>query len=213
MRENYLSGISARFRELSRSYRQVAYVLLTRPPLSYSRRNNSARLACIRHAASVRPEPGSNSPLKVSWFAQNFLLACLDRKHRSATLSTFLRLKSHLFLHSLFSFQRTNSFVSIISLLARQLLYHTIRFVFLSRTFLNSFFESQSIIDCFFQTSARLPKWQGVSYQILESSATLFIYPFLYKWNKATEPDKIHAALYGYEYLFSNIIHFNLACK
>ncbi|WP_210190630.1 hypothetical protein, partial [Paenibacillus uliginis] len=24
----------------------------------------SARLACIRHAASVRPEPGSNSPLK-----------------------------------------------------------------------------------------------------------------------------------------------------
>ncbi|UIO43325.1 hypothetical protein LOY85_03965, partial [Brevibacillus brevis] len=23
-----------------------------------------ARLACIRHAASVRPEPGSNSPIK-----------------------------------------------------------------------------------------------------------------------------------------------------
>jgi hypothetical protein len=26
----------------------------------------SARLACIRHAASVRPEPGSNSPKKLS---------------------------------------------------------------------------------------------------------------------------------------------------
>ena len=25
----------------------------------------SARLACVRHAASVRPEPGSNSPKKV----------------------------------------------------------------------------------------------------------------------------------------------------
>lgn len=30
----YLSGISSRFRKLSRSYGQVAYVLLTRPPLS-----------------------------------------------------------------------------------------------------------------------------------------------------------------------------------
>ncbi|BDB95526.1 hypothetical protein BSG8_42780 [Bacillus subtilis subsp. natto] len=26
----------------------------------------SARLACIRHAASVRPEPGSNSPINGS---------------------------------------------------------------------------------------------------------------------------------------------------
>ena len=60
-----LSGISRRFRQLSRSYGQVAYVLLTRPPLTLSRRTRSARLACIRHAASVRPEPGSNSPLRV----------------------------------------------------------------------------------------------------------------------------------------------------
>ena len=40
-------------------------MLLTRPPLVISARSfaiNSARLACIRHAASVRPEPGSNSP-------------------------------------------------------------------------------------------------------------------------------------------------------
>ena len=45
--------------------RQVLYVLLTRSPLSFSgasTRKNFARLACIRHAASVRPEPGSNSP-------------------------------------------------------------------------------------------------------------------------------------------------------
>ena len=33
MRIRKLSGISSRFRELSRSYRQVAHVLLTRPPL------------------------------------------------------------------------------------------------------------------------------------------------------------------------------------
>ena len=42
--------------------RQVAHVLLTRPPLASSPEGDSlARLACVRHAASVRPEPGSNS--------------------------------------------------------------------------------------------------------------------------------------------------------
>jgi hypothetical protein len=35
-------------------------VLLTRPPLAA--RGQPVRLACIRRAASVRPEPGSNSP-------------------------------------------------------------------------------------------------------------------------------------------------------
>ena len=39
-------------------------MLLTRSPLVYSRRSLTARLACVKHAASVRPEPGSNSPLK-----------------------------------------------------------------------------------------------------------------------------------------------------
>jgi hypothetical protein len=39
-------------------------VLLTRSPLVYPRRGLTARLACVKHAASVRPEPGSNSPLK-----------------------------------------------------------------------------------------------------------------------------------------------------
>ena len=62
-------GISVRFQTLSPSERQVAHVLLTRPPLSLlsiSRRinpTNSVRLACVRRAASVRPEPGSNSLL------------------------------------------------------------------------------------------------------------------------------------------------------
>ena len=56
-----LCGISNRFRLLSPSKRQVAHALLTRSPLSSPRRNCSVRLACVRHAASVRPEPGSNS--------------------------------------------------------------------------------------------------------------------------------------------------------
>jgi hypothetical protein len=42
-------------------HREVGtHVLLTRPPLPYLRKG--VRLACVRHAASVYPEPGSNSP-------------------------------------------------------------------------------------------------------------------------------------------------------
>src|SRR5699024_12434464 len=61
-------GISTGFPELSQTCRQVAHVLLTHPPLipqTSTRRllfASCARLACIRHAASVRPEPRSNSP-------------------------------------------------------------------------------------------------------------------------------------------------------
>src|SRR4051794_12920122 len=64
MQEHVISGISPRFRGLSQSPGQVTHVLLTRSPLEYPRRGLSARLACVKHAASVRPEPGSNSPTK-----------------------------------------------------------------------------------------------------------------------------------------------------
>ena len=64
-----LCGISSRFQLLSPSERQVAHALLTRPPLSSDSLDRSldpkspVRLACVRHAASVRPEPGSNSQI------------------------------------------------------------------------------------------------------------------------------------------------------
>ena len=63
-----LCGITIRFQMLFLSERQVTHALLTRPPLfRYSvgrslRHNFIVRLACVKHAASVRPEPGSNSP-------------------------------------------------------------------------------------------------------------------------------------------------------
>ena len=51
--------------------RQVTHALLTRPPLSHKTYPSEdlkvkcfARLACVRHAASVHPEPGSNSRIK-----------------------------------------------------------------------------------------------------------------------------------------------------
>ena len=62
-----LCGIRTPFGILSPCEGQVAHALLTRPPLKHisSSRNLplhvSARLACVKHAASVRPEPGSNS--------------------------------------------------------------------------------------------------------------------------------------------------------
>src|SRR4030095_330283 len=66
MRAKVISGISPRFRGLSQSQGQVTHVLLTRSPLEHPRRGLSARLACVKHAASVRPEPGSNSPTKTT---------------------------------------------------------------------------------------------------------------------------------------------------
>ena len=61
-------GISSRFQLLSPVAGQVAHALLTRPPLGIPTvppegftKGNLVRLACVKHAASVRPEPGSNS--------------------------------------------------------------------------------------------------------------------------------------------------------
>ena len=60
-------GISVPFGTLSPCGRQVTHALLTRPPLKCMESIRklhpyiSARLACVRRAASVRPEPGSNS--------------------------------------------------------------------------------------------------------------------------------------------------------
>ena len=87
-----LCGISSRFQLLSPTGRQVPHALLTRSPLNLTSIGRSrfplspVRLACVRHAASVRPEPGSNSQKIVSKalsqapqikFLNNLLLAIL----------------------------------------------------------------------------------------------------------------------------------------
>ena len=79
-------GISRSFPLLSPYQRQVAHALLTRPPLTLShafRRINptkSVRLECVMHAASVHPEPGSNS-----------LKNCISKSKSSLDLISFLR--------------------------------------------------------------------------------------------------------------------------
>jgi hypothetical protein len=58
-------GITPCFHGLFPTQRQITYVLLTRSPLSPQRLppRVPVRLACLRRAASVSSEPGSNSPL------------------------------------------------------------------------------------------------------------------------------------------------------
>ena len=65
-----LCGISTCFQVLSPCMGQIAHALLTRPPLESFPSGRSlplmipVRLACVKHAASVRPEPGSNSDVQ-----------------------------------------------------------------------------------------------------------------------------------------------------
>ena len=67
-------------------------MLLTRSPLSEPRKVPTVRLACLIHAASVRPEPGSNSPsfimILTYWLAQTSIaLYILQKNYRLPTLS------------------------------------------------------------------------------------------------------------------------------
>ena len=87
-----LCGISIRFQMLSPCRRQV----LTRySPVRHlvvskaSFFNNPVRLACVRHAASVRPEPGSNSPFD-SCFASTYPLFLNEPVARSSCTSVLL---------------------------------------------------------------------------------------------------------------------------
>ena len=91
-------GISSRFQLLSPTERQVTHALLTRSPLSHPRRNDPVRLACVRHAASVRPEPGSNSQKIVSKalsclksFSEQFVLANYSRIFVGCFLTRYTR--------------------------------------------------------------------------------------------------------------------------
>ena len=66
-----LCGISPAFAGLFPIGGQIAHVLRTRAPCAhplYCYKKLRTRLACVKHAASVRSEPGSNSRLKpVAW--------------------------------------------------------------------------------------------------------------------------------------------------
>ena len=76
MRPNVLRGITHRFQCLSHSDGQVAHALRTLPPVAaiVLLQRAAPRLACVKPAASVHPEPGSNSSLYILMF----LARCLE---------------------------------------------------------------------------------------------------------------------------------------
>ena len=97
--------------------RQVTHALLTRPPLSHKSLHPEriclkcfVRLACVKHAASVHPEPGSNSLNKCllqvkinSWLIYPFY--CFLRIFRSFVFMILKRTFEECV--SLFSYQRS----------------------------------------------------------------------------------------------------------
>ena len=68
MQPQVLWDISRRFHRLSPCIGQVAHVLRTLPPVAVRvlLLHAAPRLACVKPAASVHPEPGSNSSLYIS---------------------------------------------------------------------------------------------------------------------------------------------------
>ena len=144
-----LCGISSRFQLLSPCIGQVTHALLTRPPLSHIhlpseefRRMCFVRLACVRHAASVHPEPGSNSQIKVFVQDQNqawlnfypvyLLLGC---SLRTILFSNCSRICHCSVIKVLFAF------LWFCFALLRQLLY-----------FITSFCVCQALFSTFFET-------------------------------------------------------------
>ena len=67
MKHRIPSGISRRFHRLSPGNGHVAHALRTLPPVAARTLPPRAapRLACVKPAASVHPEPGSNSSLYI----------------------------------------------------------------------------------------------------------------------------------------------------
>ena len=78
MQQRVIWDISRRFRRLSPCDGQVAHVLRTLPPVAARvlLPRAAPRLACVKPAASVHPEPGSNSSLYIfyiSWLEPDIL--------------------------------------------------------------------------------------------------------------------------------------------
>ena len=95
-----ICGISTGFPVLFPTSGQITHVLLTRAPL-YSEDCSPflARLACVRHAASVDSEPGSNS--------QDFLMRLILRWVSPTRFALKTELTRKILLLYVFCFQRT----------------------------------------------------------------------------------------------------------
>ena len=149
--------------------RQVTHALLTRPPLSCFKsirklhQSSSVRLACVRHAASVHPEPGSNSHVKVVWFLHQ--LNWLIRRKSSICAFYFLKVlfseQSYRFISETFSIEFSGLHYCLFVKVLHVLVWHnsiTLSYVLkFVKNFLKYFYFSQPllpqwifILTCFF---------------------------------------------------------------
>ena len=127
-------GISSCFQLLSPCMGQIAHALLTRPPLEDPRKDLPARLACVRHAASVRPEPGSNSYVQSFTIFSSLPLPqdrCLSQKSDCSSCLSF----------SLYRFQGSLSSVRTVCFSATRSLAATGDSIAKTPGFVNTFFH------------------------------------------------------------------------
>ena len=119
-------------------YSPVRHSEFQNPPKSHLK--FLVRLACVKHAASVHPEPGSNSLIKCVWFGQNNCLAI----HSLFTVfkGQFLKIKLFKNFQGCFTVQLSR-FLSCFSVasLPEQLWYH-----------ITAFSVCQQLFSTFFQT-------------------------------------------------------------
>ena len=160
--------------------RQVTHALLTRPPLGILKSIRKlqskylVRLACVRHAASVHPEPGSNSHVKMVFVSCQFYLALFTVNSGSFSIfrliCLFLNFSENLgiFRVALLFICQRSVFLSLLLFSAATLISYHDRFR-LSTTFLKTFFVLKS-----FRFSRHL-----VSYHTLSVSVNNFFKNFL----------------------------------
>ena len=90
MRFRVTSGISRRFHRLSPGNGHVAHALRTLPPVAARTLPPRAapRLACVKPAASVHPEPGSNSSLYIHYISSSTPTTYSSFLKKESTLSS-----------------------------------------------------------------------------------------------------------------------------
>ena len=106
MRENVLRGITRRFHRLSPTYGHVAHALLTLSPVAARvlLPRAAPRLACVKPAASVHPEPGSNSSLYIFYITKLDSLTLILKRIDARSKVTDASLDASLCYFSLYFF-------------------------------------------------------------------------------------------------------------
>ena len=157
--------------------------------------HNSVRLACVKHAASVHPEPGSNSHVKVF----SLFRTTLGCSSRFTVLGSFLFSETSYYYKEFSGFGSLFSYHCSLLFYQRQLLY-LITFEEVCQQlfyfFLNLFFKavSQELLESTLETLVDsrflppFPQRRILIYHILFDLSTCFFNFFYFFHNKISLP-------------------------